>query len=123
VDPGLLSSGQRHAIGVRVEQMERLAADLRNRGLPGPLISELECELASLEADTGAIRPMPARGEVTARLSQLLVLASELDSRRLKSYGSLDQATSVYLDDRSARLSALVMRLVDDAETRAGELA
>jgi hypothetical protein len=113
-----LSDAQRRAIGVRLESMGRLVAELRLAGLESETLSELEQAMRGLDAETLAIAPEGPRGFVQATLAQLWVRAMEVRSKQLRSYGALDERAAASLDAWSERLGELVTELIDEYETR-----
>jgi hypothetical protein len=115
--PGL-NQPQRRAIGVRLESMRRLLADLRQAGFDSTRLPELEDAMRDVGWETRAIAPEAPRSFVQATLAQMWVLAMELRARELASHGELDADAAAALDEHSRRLSGLVTELIDEHEAR-----
>ncbi len=111
-----LSETHRRTLGSRLAEMRNLIAEVRGVGFESGLLTELEAELARIDLETDAIRPRPAAHRARAALAQLLLLALEIRPRALRAYGELAEEGARYLEQRSARLSDIVERALDELE-------
>ncbi len=69
-----LSDTHRRTLGSRLAMMQRLISQARELGFDTELLTELETELARIEEDVEAIRPVPPPHQVRAALAELLLL-------------------------------------------------
>ena len=113
--PGL-SETHRRTLGSRLAMMQKLISQARELGFDSELLAELETDLARVEEEVEAIRPVPPPHQVQATLAQLLLLTYDFRPRALRAYGELAEENASYLEEQAARLTNLVERALDELE-------
>ncbi len=111
-----LSDTHRRTLGSRLAMMQRLISQARELGFDTELLTELETELARIEEDVEAIRPVPPPHQVRAALAELLLLTYDFRPRALRAYGEVSDENASYLEEQAARLTNLVERALDELE-------
>ena len=96
--------------------MQKLIAQVRDLGFDSDLLMTLETDLARIHQEVEAIRPAPPPDQARASLAELLLLTYEMRPRALKAYGEVAEDNARYLEQKSARLTELVQRVLDQVE-------
>ena len=109
-----LDEAHRRAIGSRLGRLVELMAELRRLDPPADSLAELESSVRRFAEETRAVLPAAPPHRREALLAEALVLAHELEPRRLQAYGKLTEQQADFLHSEASRLAELIEGSLDD---------